>query len=178
MKRLQVCFVGVGSIAKRHIQNLITLCKIRGIEVNIDALRRNNSKSHSEVSFRKIYTDINEIVDIYDIIFITNPTDYHLDVLNMLQEKGKHFFIEKPLTSLTKMEEIKHFKCKDESIYYVACPLRYTSVVRYLKENIRIDEVIGVRCISSSYLPDWRPGQDYRATYSAHKNLGGGVQLI
>jgi predicted dehydrogenase len=37
--------------------------------------------------------------------------------------------------------------------------------------------VLSVRSISSSYLPEWRPGTDYRNTYSAHKELGGGVSI-
>ena len=37
--------------------------------------------------------------------------------------------------------------------------------------------VRGVRAISSSYLPDWRPGKDYRETYSARQELGGGVAI-
>ena len=31
--------------------------------------------------------------------------------------------------------------------------------------------------ICSTYLPDWRPNQDYRQTYSAHSELGGGVEI-
>jgi predicted dehydrogenase len=37
--------------------------------------------------------------------------------------------------------------------------------------------VYSARVISSSYLPDWRPGTDYRETYSAHKAQGGGVSI-
>ena len=49
--------------------------------------------------------------------------------------------------------------------------------MQYVKANIIPDDVICVRAMSSSYLPDWRPGQDYRKTYSAHKDLGGGVSI-
>ena len=69
------------------------------------------------------------------------------------------------------------FKTHNDSIYYVACPLRYNAVIQYVKNNINPDEVISVRSISSSYLPDWRPGQNYRETYSAHKDMGGGVSI-
>ena len=49
--------------------------------------------------------------------------------------------------------------------------------VSYIKKNINPKDVISVRSISSSFLPDWRPGQDYRQSYSAKKSLGGGVSI-
>lgn len=87
------------------------------------------------------------------------------------------FFIEKPVTHFELLDVARNFRFREDSVYYVACPLRYTNVVRYLKDKVNVSDVISVRCISSSYLPDWRPGIDYRNTYSAHKEQGGGVSI-
>ena len=175
---MKVCFVGIGSIAKRHIKNLCDICKERNIDITIDALRRNNMR---EIDFPKaineIYTSISCLPSDYDIIFLTNPTEYHADMLCKLHEKAKHFFVEKPIATLNTLDKVSNIKYRSDSVYYVACPLRYTKIIQYIKNNIDIDTVKSVRCISSSYLPDWRPGVDYRDTYSAHKELGGGVDL-
>ncbi len=171
---LKVCFIGVGSIAKRHIANLKDVCSSRGIDVEIDAFRRDNEPVEG---VDHIYIDINRVPSDYDCIFITNPTSCHLKSLEEFHNKGKSFFIEKPIVSLEQIEDAEQFKLKSDVVYYVACPIRYCSVIRYIRENINVDDVISVRSISSSYLPDWRPGTDYRKTYSAHKNMGGGVSI-
>jgi predicted dehydrogenase len=41
----------------------------------------------------------------------------------------------------------------------------------------RAGEVSAIRLWFGSWLPDWRPGVDYRDTYSAHADQGGGVLL-
>lgn len=174
---LKVCFVGVGSIALRHIRNLKDICEERNLNLTIDALRRSNSKKYEKIEFSSVYQAEKQLPNDYDIIFITNPTDFHMDSLRALHEKAKHFFIEKPLTSIAKLSEVEGFVCREDSIYYIACPLRYTSVIQYLKNSVNMDKVVGARCISSSYLPEWRPEIDYRTTYSASKALGGGVSI-
>lgn len=179
MNHLRVCFVGVGSIATRHIRNLTDVCANSGILVTIDALR--SSQHNLCVGIAELLSDVfydeNELPGDYDVIFITNPTDFHIDTLKKVHNKAKHFFIEKPITSYKNLESVLGVQYREESIYYVACPLRYTNVIQYLKNNINLKEVISARCISSSYLPEWRPGIDYRDTYSAHKDLGGGVSI-
>ena len=39
MNKLKVCFVGIGSIAKRHILNLQAICRENNIALCVDALR-------------------------------------------------------------------------------------------------------------------------------------------
>ncbi len=174
MDKLKVCFVGVGSIAKRHIRNLHQICFEREMEVQIDAFRGSNTALEG---IDAIYTRFDEVPNDYDVIFITNPTEYHLDSLRQFHDKGNHFFIEKPVVSLGQIGEAKKFSLHENSVYYVACPLRYNAVLQWVKDNLNPSDVISVRSISSSYLPDWRPGQDYRDNYSAHKDLGGGVSI-
>lgn len=174
MKNLKVCFVGVGSIAKRHIRNLRAVCEERGTAISIDVFRRNPEPVEG---VNKVYRNESDLPADYDAIFITNPTNQHLETLKKFHENGRHFFIEKPVVSLDQIDEAKEFHQRKDSVYYVACPLRYNAVIQWIKKNVNPDDVISVRSISSSYLPDWRPGQDYRGTYSAHKNMGGGVSV-
>ena len=179
MKKWKILFVGVGSIAKRHIRNIYVLMKQRNEAVQIDAYRTGHGTVLPEEIrnlLTETYYDVEEIPNDYDIAFITNPTQHHLQAIQIIQPKASHFFIEKPLCTVEQLGHM-HFKLKQEGVYYVASPLRYSSVIKYIKENIRPEDVLSVRCISSSYLPEWRPGTDYRKTYSAHKELGGGVSI-
>ena len=179
LKELKVCFVGIGSIAKRHIKNLTRISFEDDINLYIDAVRRNGNKGNDDVFnlIDNVFPSVEALTEIYDAIFVTNPTEYHLDTLQKVTPFGKNFFIEKPIVSLSQLEDIEHYEKKDKAVYYVACPLRYNVVIQYIKNNVILDDVFAVRSISSSYLPDWRPGQDYRDTYSAHKSLSGGVSI-
>lgn len=176
---LNVCFVGVGSIAKRHIRNLKEVCKERQIELHIDAIRRINRLENDDnnLGLEEVFSHFSEVKKVYDVIFITNPTEMHVKAINEAIQYGKNFFIEKPISSVHQLPLVEQLKTKEESIYYVACPLRYNAVIQYIKKNIDLEDIISVRSISSSYLPDWRLGTDYRDTYSAHKELGGGVSI-
>lgn len=175
---MKVCFVGIGSIAKRHIRNLTKICKERQIELHIDALRRNAVRGDGfPEGIEQIFTSVDELPRDYDIIFLTNPTEHHAETLAHVHDHARHFFIEKPVASLRTLSRLEQIPLRPDSVYYVACPLRYTGVIQYLKNEIDPAAVLAVRSISSSYLPEWRPGTDYRSTYSAHKELGGGVDI-
>ena len=178
MRRLKVCFVGVGSIATRHIKNLRYVCNERNIELSVDAVRRVDSKPLAkELGVDKVYLDNDDIPADYDVLFITNPTSMHMDVLEKYHNNAKHFFIEKPISSLDEIDRVTHFPYRANATYYVACPMRYFGVMQYLKSNVDMTKVISARSVCSSYLPEWRPGTDYRECYSAHKSMGGGVSI-
>ena len=172
---MNILFVGLGSIARRHIFNLKEML---GAEAEITVLRHGNSnaaeRKPENLLIHTCYKEA-ELDSWYDAVFITNPTSLHYETLRKCNSLSGNFFIEKPVF-MTGEEDLSVFS-NNRKIYYVACPLRYCNVIQYLKKHMDFSAVYSIRVISSSFLPAWRPGMDYRATYSAHSQMGGGVSI-
>lgn len=178
---MKILFVGLGSIGRRHLRNLTDVLKARNVEAEIHALRGTGTPLPDDV-IRLVHQEFNNVADIddvYDAIFITNPTVLHYDTLSWARSKAKKIFLEKPVFAEVPQDKVVA-NLPANVICYVAAPMRYTRVFQYLKRYIPTNEVISARAICSSYLPEWRPGTDYRKCYSASKAKGGdiGIELI
>lgn len=173
---MKICMIGMGSIGKRHLYNIVKILNERKILFTIDALRSNNQKLEQSISdlLSREYYSVEDLPNDYDVIFITNPTSFHYITIEKMVLKTKNMFIEKPLFDHIGYD-IDHLGLKSGGIYYVACPLRYKSVLKNAKQIIKKEKVYSARIICSSYLPEWRPNVDYRFVYSAQKSLGGGA---
>ena len=181
MKNYKIAFVGLGSIATRHLKNVHVYLVSQGDSCTVDIYRSSLGRPMAEelhplVTNSFLYANEIPAERVYDVVFVTNPTSMHYETIERFAAHTKSFFIEKPVFDSTTVEE-KIFEFIKDIPSYVACPLRYNAVLQYVKENVNLDEVMCARAMSSSYLPDWRPGQDYRKTYSAHKDMGGGVSI-
>ena len=181
MKNYKIAFVGLGSIATRHLKNVHVYLASRGDSCMVDLYRSSLGRPMAEelqplVTNSFLYANEIPAERVYDVVFVTNPTSMHYETIERFAAHTKSFFIEKPVFDSTTVDE-KIFESIKDVPSYVACPLHYNAVLQYVKENVNPDKAICVRAMSSSYLPDWRPGQDYRNTYSAHKDMGGGVSI-
>ena len=173
---MRVLFVGLGSIGKRHLNNLIHIAARRGISLEVDALRSSLKPLPAELAaiIKHQYIDFEQL-GCYDIAFITNPTNMHAGTLAELSGKVENLFIEKPIFDHTKYN-LADFGL-DTQKAYVAAPMRWCGVFLALKKLMPTLRPYSARVICSSYLPEWRPGVDYRKVYSAHKEMGGGVTI-
>lgn len=181
MKNYKIAFVGLGSIATRHLKNVHAYLASLGDGCTVDLYRSSLVRPLAKelqplVSNTYLYADEIPNDRQYDVVFVTNPTSMHYETVERFAAHTKSFFIEKPVFDSTEVDE-KIFETIKGIPSYVACPLHYNAVLQYVKQHVNPDEVICARAMSSSYLPDWRPGQDYRKTYSAHKEMGGGVSI-
>lgn len=175
MDNLKICFVGIGSIAKRHISNIKNY--LNDFNCQIDAYRSSNKPLTMDISkyITNEYHSYDEVPKDYDAIFITNPTKFHYDSLKLFKNNSENFFIEKPIVDFDDLS--KNFDEFKSKTCYVACPLRHSNVIQYINDNIDLNCVNGVRSICSTYLPEWHPNEDYRKSYSSKKELGGGVSI-
>ena len=181
MRNYKIAFVGLGSIATRHLKNVHAYLASQGNSCMVDLYRSFLGRPLSDelqplVSNTYVYAEDLPSERMYDVVFVTNPTSMHYETVERFAAHTKAFFIEKPVFDSITVDE-KIFETIKGIPSYVACPLHYNAVLQYVKQNVIPVDVICARAMSSSYLPDWRPGQDYRKTYSAHKDMGGGVSI-
>lgn len=169
---MKVLLIGLGSIARKHIAALKTLEP----DTEIYALRSNQSSPKVE-GVISCYS-LSEVPSDLRFIIISNPTSLHLKTIKEVVHFGVPLFIEKPpIDNLNDANEILQLLDKLNVPTYTAFNLRFHPVVQWLKENLSSYKVIEVNSYCGSYLPDWRPTQDYRKVYSAREELGGGVHL-
>lgn len=174
---MEVLFVGLGSIGTRHLRNLFEMAKEKGLEVQADALRSSLRPLPPDVEglLRAQYVSYDQLGH-YDAAFITNPTHLHAHTLAELAGRVDCFFIEKPIFEGTGYD-LEQLGLGAGQKAYVAAPMRWCGTFLALKERMPSLKPYSARVICSSYLPDWRPGVDYRTVYSAHKEMGGGVTI-
>ena len=171
---MNILIVGLGSIAKKHIEALERL----NIDTTVYALRSNKNAL-------KVENVINifdlEAVDVtFDFAIISNPTHLHYEFIETLVLKEIPLFIEKPAVhTLENVDALAKIIEDKKLITYVACNLRFHPCISFLKDKLQKEQLnineINVYC--GSYLPEWRANKDYKSIYSANADMGGGVHL-
>lgn len=178
---MKILFIGMGSIGQRHYRCTKEISNNNDFEfisyrtgLNID-----NKFGPDDVRFYD--TLEGALMEKPDCAIISNPTSMHVDTAIRCAKEGIHLFIEKPLShSLDRIDDLINIVQKNKLITQIGCNLRFHPAIIELRNLIKSD-VLGrlydFDISTGSYLPDWRPWQDYRNSYSAKKALGGGVIL-
>lgn len=114
-----------------------------------------------------------------DIVFVCSPTKLHLEQAREAAKNGMHLFIEKPLSnSLDGVDELRKIVTEKKLICMVGCNMRFhfgPATVKRMIEEGAIGKVLHAGVYTGSYLPDWRPQNDYKKSYSADPTQGGAI---
>ena len=159
---MQTLVIGFGSIGIRHLEVLRSL----GCEVSIVSKRR--------LGFDRCYLNIKDAINIEkpEYIVIANKTSEHISTLFELQKLGFKgtILIEKPLS-----HDLFQVQDKEFNNVVVAYNMRFDPLLQMLIDELKGERIISSQAYAGQYLPDWRPKIDYRDSYSAKMQEGGGV---
>lgn len=172
---MRVLVIGLGTIARKHLQALKELQP----EAEVFALR---SRLNSPVTpgVTNLY-DLSQAATLKpSFVLLTNPTNLHEPILRQVLPWGVPVFIEKPVLTTPDTAPALLAQIREKPVLtYVGCNLRFLEGLEFVKKWLSAEgrRVLEVNVYCGSYLPDWRPGQDYRKFYSARPEMGGGAHL-
>ncbi len=170
--------IGGGSIGRKHAGNLLA----SGVSVAVvephGPTRAIAEKTLGAKTFFSLEAALKKD---FAAALVCTPTSMHASHAHACLEAGLPTFIEKPVSDkMDGIPELARLAEKKKLPVLVGCNLRFLECLRRAKQLLdagAIGRVFEARVDFGFYLPDSRPGQDYRKTYSAQKALGGGVVL-
>ena len=153
---------GFGSIGQRHVRILREM----GQKVHVFSRR----KLQEEEYYQNLEAALSEVHPEY--VVIANETSEHESTLKkVFSFEIPKILVEKPLFSTS----IENLPENPKSQVFVAYNLRFHPLLQSLCSDIKEQIVLSVHIYVGQYLPDWRPQQDYRKSYSVSRTQGGGV---
>ena len=132
---LNVGVLGAGHLGKIHLRLLNESQKYNLVGF-YDPDVINGKKVEAEFGYT-FYENINKLIDAVDVIDIVTPTLSHFDCAKKAMEKGKHVFIEKPITNtIEEADELLLLEKKYQVKGQVGHVERFNPAFMAVKENI------------------------------------------
>jgi len=172
-----VAVLGAGSIGRRHLKNLRALGVEGLVGFEPNTARREDAERETATP---IFAELEAVWEYApQAVVVAAPTQYHLPLTRAAVEHGAHVFIEKPLAhTLDGLDDLGRMLVARGLISMIGCNMRFhpgPMAVRRLLSEGAVGAVINARVQASSWLPRWRPTQDYRQNYSASPAWGGAI---
>ena len=160
---MNIMIIGYGSIGQRHAELFQSL----GCRVGIVS---NRVVGEGGVRYRHIRSALSD--NDWDLALIANRTMEHYLTLNELVKSHYtgNVLVEKPIFESPR--EVKNYPLEK---IFVSYNLRFHPCIQRLRALLKGEIPISAQFYVGQYLPGWRPGQDYRKSYSASKEMGGGA---
>ena len=180
LKDKEIAVIGCGSIGLRHITNLNRLGCHKIIACDTDKERLRYAKKRC--SLQQTLSNSEELIGKgVDAALICTPPNSHVSIAMEMLRNGIHTFLEKPFShTLGGVDNVINEASKRGLILCIDYNLRLDRGIKKIKEILdsgALGDVLSAQASFGQYLPDWRPWQDYKQSYTAKKSLGGGMIL-
>jgi hypothetical protein len=174
---MKALIVGTGGIGARHAWNLKELRP----EVELIGVRTEHSQTTRALDMRLVPDLAAGIAKRPTVAVVALPPVWHAEKARALIEAGIPIYLEKPpALRVAELADAAAAADAQGTTTVVGCILRRMPGFKGLREVVQTGRIGRVRSAELSvgqWLPDWRPARDWRAAYSARRDLGGGAVL-
>lgn len=176
---MRTAVLGCGSVGRRHARNARGLGVRDLVVYDIDAARA--TALAAELGAEAAPTLEAVWASRPSVALIATPSFQHLPQALAALQHGCDLFVEKPLGHVTDgIGTLVADARARQRVTLVGCNMRFhpgPAAVKRLIDAGAVGRVLSARIQTGSYLPSWRPGDDYHASYSASRQQGGGAAL-
>jgi len=176
---MRVAVLGQGSIGRRHAQIALDLGH-RPVAYDPAPLSP-TLPGVEQVSGVEQASSVDECLQQADAAIVASPSSEHASQARAAIEQDVPVLVEKPLAlDRVSAAELDWLARERGVLLSVAMNLREHPGVLALRELTAqgaIGEILSASLWCGSWLPGWRGGVDYRDSYSARRELGGGALL-
>jgi predicted dehydrogenase len=132
---IKVCVIGTGSLGKEHVRIYSELHKTRQANfVGLYDVARDTAQRFADKYGVRAYGSVDEAVQASDAISIVTPTTTHFSLAREALLRGKHLFVEKPMTdSATQAAELVQLAQQNNCLLQVGHVERFNPVFKYLE---------------------------------------------
>jgi predicted dehydrogenase len=175
---MQVAVVGTGSIGRRHLGNLLARGGCELLAVNEFSRREPLIVNDQTVA---VCHEFDDALRKSDVVFICNPTGLHREYLEKSIAADCHVYLEKPIGLATEgFAPLLERASAKRLIVAVGTQFRFNRMLLQIRDWLasgRLGKCLNVFAYSGEHIADYHPGEDYRRSYAARRDLGGGVLL-
>lgn len=173
-----IVIAGLGSVGRRHLRNL----KALGAQEFVLWRSGRSTLPDDDLGALPVVHDVDGALRARPgAAVIATPTALHLDAAIPLARAGVHLLLEKPVShSMDRVAELHEAARHGGARVMMAFQYRRhpgLQAVRQWTSDGAVGRVVSARAHYGDYLPAWHPWEDYRQSYTARADLGGGAAL-
>ncbi len=172
--------IGLGSMGKRRIRNLLALgySDIAGFDIREDRRSEAHAKYNIDTfsNFDSALSGFNP-----DALIISVPPDLHMHYAYLGFHHKLSSFIEASVVDAEEIRRLGYLTFDSELIIVPSCTMRYSAGPRKIKEIIQsgqIGKILNVNYHTGQYLPDWHPWENIEDFYVSNRETGGARELV
>jgi spore coat polysaccharide biosynthesis protein SpsF (cytidylyltransferase family)/predicted dehydrogenase len=176
----KVLVIGLGSMGKRRVRNLLANGILRdniiGIDRRVDRIEE-AAKNYGILTRKEIIASDLENCDAF--VISTSP-DQHLQYAQLAVENRKHMFIEASVLS-EGLEALASEAEAKKLIAFPSCTMRFFAGPRRIAQLVdqgSMGKVLAWQYQSGQYLPDWHPWEPIKDFYVSNPLTGGCREIV